>query len=163
MPACSAPSVVTSLRDFYRTAPLVLPSNSKFHQFRCQLASGYFRVLLGSVRSVEDLREQLVRYAPLNVWESANQFLNPSSVGFNDYRGKRAGYQISNNLMLGDGVLAFDVDFHDRSFDEGKADALRILDYLHELGLKEERVTYTGRGFQIIVEKHDLHLPRGSP
>lgn len=154
---------VDVLRGYYEIAPLELPENAKFHQFRVELVNHHFRILRGSIRSVEDLRKQLVHLAPLNVWESANMFLNQSSVGFNDYCGKRAGWQWASNIMLGDGNLVFDCDFHDRGFEDVRTDALKILDYLHEQGYREDRVTATGRGFQILCLRHDLHLPRVSP
>ena len=154
---------INAFRDYYSHAELVLPENPRFHQFRVQVPDGHFKVLCRPIRSSEDLRKRLMRLAPLNCWESANMFLSPSNVSFNDFRGKRAGWQVANNILLGDGVLVFDTDFHDRSFDEAKTDALTILDYLHELGLKEDRVTFTGRGFQILVLHHDLHLPQVHP
>jgi hypothetical protein len=93
----------------------------------------------------------------------ANPFLASADVSFNDFKGKRAGYGIANNLLLGDGVIILDCDFHECSFTEAKQDALRIQDYLHERGYPIAQVKFSGRGFQILVVEHDLTLPQAHP
>jgi len=89
-----------------------------------------------------------------------NCFIDPANVGYAEFNGKRGGFNHSANILLGDGLLAFDTDFHDREFTEAKHDALMILDYLKEHGYPVQCVIFSGMGFHVKVEHHDLHLSR---
>jgi len=155
--------VENTLKEYYQHAELTVPENSKFHHFRFRLQSGSWLGIKDTVRSPEDLRRWLLILTPMDVYNSANCFLNPSSMSYVKFDGKKAGWNISSNIMLWDGAIVLDTDFHIRTFNEAKRDALVILDYLYERGYAESEVKFTGQGFQTIVEKHELHLPRVSP
>jgi len=116
-----------------------------------------------TIRTPNDLRRWLIALAPIDVYNSANEFLSPSSMSYTEFDGKKSGWNISDNILLGDGVILVDTDFHNRTFNEAKQDALTILDYLHERGYVVDEIKATGQGFQLLVTKHDLFLPQVSP
>lgn len=150
-----------TLKEYYAHAKLELPDNPQWHQFKIECANGKFWVIRDSIRTVETLRDWLLRLTPINVYSSANCFLAPQELSYAEFNGKRAGYNHSQNIIIGDGVLVFDVDFHDeRSFQDAKRDALAIMDCLHEKGYRVDEIVFSGAGFRLIVNNHGLHLPR---
>lgn len=159
--ALASPELLDTLGTYYQTAPLELAEPlPKFHQYRVRLGNGKFLRIKDRIRSVEHLRKWLIRLVPLDCYAMANPFLDCPSVSHAEFNGKRAGYNHAENFLIGDGIIAFDTDFHDRSFERAKQDALTIIDYLHERGYEVSEVVYTGNGFHVKSFNHDLHLPR---
>lgn len=92
----------------------------------------------------------------LDVYHSIAYFCNPASVSFNDFKGKKGGYQVANNLLVG-GDLVFDIDARTEGLNFAKQEALRCCDWLLEKGYHHIAV-FSGRGFHVRVTKHDLEL-----
>jgi hypothetical protein len=158
------PVLLSVLRGYYEHASLELSEPyPRFHQHRLRLPSDKFLKIRDTIRTPEDLKKWCVQLTPLDVFHTVNPFLSPSNVSCTEFNGKKAGWNISDNLLLGDGALIFDVDYHERGFDEAKRDALGIHDYLKERGYSINQTNHTGRGFQILVTEHDLHLPQIHP
>ena len=123
------------------------------------MADGHFVPIKDSIRNPEGLRKWLVRLTPIHVYASVSCWLNPTELSFGDFNDKKAGYNHAQNVLIHD-MLVFDTDFHDRTFEEAHQDALTIHDYLDEQGYHVDEVNYSGLGFHLIVQKHDLYLPR---
>lgn len=151
---------LVNLRAYYEHAELTLPEPyPHWHQFRVQLPNGHFLRIKDTIHTQSDLHKWLERLTPLHCYASVNTFLSPSGVSHGEFNGKKAGWNHSNNILIGDGVLAFDVDFHNRSFAEAKRDALVVVEYMKAWGY-DARVHFSGSGFHIIIQNHDLHLSR---
>jgi hypothetical protein len=150
-----------TLRDYYQHAELELaePFNP-FHQYRVELPNHHFLILKDKIRNTEDLRKWIVRLCPIHVYATANAWLNPQSLSYMEFNGRKAGYNYAQNVLLNDGILAFDTDFHARPYQEAKDDALAIQDYMHECGYRVDYVAFSGGGFQLKIYEHDLHLAR---
>lgn len=153
------PETLTALREYYEHAELTLPAPyPNWRNFRVQLPSGRFFNIPDRIRTPQILSRWALKLLPLHIWASTGCWLDPQNLSYADFNGKKAGYNHAQNILIHDD-LVFDVDFHTRTFKEAKADALTVLDYLHELGYETE-VHFTGAGFQLVAAHHDLELPR---
>jgi len=101
------------------------------------------------------------RVGDSDVYHSIAYFCNPSTVSFNDFRGKKAGFQQADNLLI-NGDLVFDIDARQRSLLSARDDALGCRDWLLQMGYSPV-VVFSGRGFHLRVLKHDLGLKAEKP
>jgi hypothetical protein len=113
------------------------------------------RQLHKTVHSVAQLEEEIRKLKVLHAYNSIGYYLNPISVSFNDFEGKKAGWQVSDNILIGSD-LVFDIDARDRTLIRAKRDAIVCYDWLREKGY-EAFTVFSGRGFHIRVTKHDLN------
>jgi hypothetical protein len=112
------------------------------------------------IKSVTQLEEQIPADCP-DIYHSIAYYCNPSSVSFNDFKGKKAGYQQANNILIG-GDLVFDIDVGQHGMDYAKRNALACRDWLLEKGYRPITV-FSGRGFHLRVTKHDLEIKEELP
>ncbi|HEV8595150.1 MAG TPA: hypothetical protein VGR51_06440 [Thermoplasmata archaeon] len=141
-----------ALAEFYRHAPLWLPSRPTFRQFRVarETADGRtaFRKIEDRVKDEETLRAWLVRLTPLHVYFTTSRWLDPVRLGPRDLRHKRGGYPIAHNVFLGQ-ELYFDIDAPG-DLAAAKADARALLAFLRREGLADLRLVYSGnKGFHV--------------
>ena len=153
-----------ALRSYYEEAPLWLPPHPTFRQFRVAVPRGDARLAFlkidDRVRNETVLRRWLVRLAPEHVYFTTSRWLDPQRLGPREYRGRKAGYRVAHNILLGQ-ELYFDIDAPGE-FDLAKADAERVLDCLRREGLEDLRLVYSGnKGFHIhAYDFEEKFLPR---
>ncbi len=140
------------LRTFYGDAPLWLPPQPTFRQFRVAVerddGTVRFRKLDDRVKDVATLRRWLVEFAPLHAYYTTSRWLDPQRLGPRDRRGRRAGYAIAHNILLGQ-ELYFDIDAPG-DLDAAKDDARRLLGFLRGEGLRDLRLVHSGnKGFHV--------------
>ena len=190
---------VRRIRRYYKKVPeedLYLPPFSTFRQFRffCwdhnsqQIVP---KVLKDRVRTKRGLKGHLKRLAPLDVYYTTAQWLNPEGIG-PDPNGKMARYKFKkkkwcseksgkitlpryhNTLMKRD--LYFDVDYDNKDYNEGIKMVKEVIDSMKGLtSFKEyewpqltdddfEIVFSGGKGFHVIVNGfYDRVIANGIP
>jgi DNA primase catalytic subunit len=141
-----------ALRAYYATAPLWLPPRPTFRQFRVAVdrpgRRTRFLKIDDRVKNAETLRGWLVRLAPAHVYFTTSRWLDPQRLGPRDLRGRKAGYPIAHNILLGQ-ELYFDIDAPG-DLDAAKEDASALLQFLREEGLDDLRLVYSGnKGFHV--------------
>jgi hypothetical protein len=146
----------------YDLALLQLPEPFPHWRFyRIMLPDGRMRQIRDQIRCLSQLENIIQRAKPLDVYHSVAYYCNPSTVSFNDFRGKRSGFQQADNLLLG-GDLVFDIDSRENDIRFAKKNALTCRDWLLERGYRPITV-FSGRGFHLRVSKHDLELTKERP
>src|SRR2546427_4122251 len=140
------------LRDFYRQAPLWLPAQPTFRQFRVvregRDGKTAFRKIEDRVKDEKTLRAWLVRLAPLHVYFTTSRWLDPQRLGPRELRGRKGGYPIAHSVFLGQ-ELYFDIDAPG-DLAAAKADARSLLVLLRKEGLADLRLVYSGnKGFHV--------------
>ncbi len=140
------------LRTFYRDADLWLPPRPTFRQFRFALErpDGGLRFckVEDRVKDIETLRRWLVRLAPAHVYFTTSRWLDPQRLGPRDLRGRRPGYPIAHNVLLGQ-ELYFDIDAPG-DLAAAKSDASALLRFLHREGLRDLALVFSGnKGFHV--------------
>lgn len=141
-----------ALRAYYRAADLWLPPRPTFRQFRVAVerAGGPLRFLKvdDRVKDEETLRSWLLRLAPAHVYFTTSRWLDPQRLGPREFRGKRAGYPIAHNILLGQ-ELYFDIDAPG-DLGAAKEDAAALLCFLRREGLSDLALVYSGnKGFHV--------------
>jgi DNA primase catalytic subunit len=119
------------------------------------------RQIRRQIRNLSQLDNIIKQVKPLDVYHSIAYYCNPSAVSFNDFRGKKPGFQQADNLVLG-GDLVFDIDAGEKGLGAAKKDALTCRDWLLEKGYSPITV-FSGRGFHLRVSGHDLELTKEKP
>ena len=153
-----------ALLAYYATADLWLPPSPTFRQFRFAVArpDGHvtFRKIEDRVRDVATLRRWLLRFVPEHAYFTTSRWLDPQRLGPRELRGRKAGYPIAHNVLLGQ-ELYFDLDVPD-DLDAAKQYAFRLLDFLRGEGLRELRLVYSGnKGFHVHAYDFEARfLPR---
>ncbi len=153
-----------ALRAYYACAPLWLPPRPTFRQFRVAVEGpgGRLRFLKveDRVKDLETLRRWLVRLAPLHVYFTTSRWLDPQRLGPRDLKGRRAGYPIAHNVLLGQ-ELYFDIDAPG-DLEGAKEDASALLAFLRREGLRDLRLVYSGnKGFHVHAYDFEARfLPR---
>jgi hypothetical protein len=125
------------------------------------LPDGRMRQIRHQIRCLSQLDGIIQRAKPLDVYHSVAYYCNPSIVSFSDFRGKKSGFQQADNLILG-GDLVFDIDSGERGLGFAKKNALTCRDWLLEKGY-HPIIIFSGRGFHLRVNKHDLELTKERP
>jgi len=133
--------------------------NWRFYRFI--LADGQVHQIRDEIRYALQLEDYVTRFLPTDVYHSVAYYTDPTCVGFNDFRRKKAGYQNAYNLLIG-GDLVFDIDARSRHLDDALSDARTCHDWLSEKGY-QPRVIFSGRGFHVRVSHHDLVLKEDLP
>ncbi len=153
-----------ALRAYYASAPLWLPPRPTFRQFRVAVERPGGRLLFlkveDRVKDEETLRAWLLRLAPAHVYFTTSRWLDPQRLGPRDLKGRRAGYPIAHNILLGQ-ELYFDIDAPG-DLDGAKEDAAALLAFLHREGLRDLRLVYSGnKGFHVHAYDFEARfLPR---
>jgi len=129
--------------------------------YRIKFPDGHMRQIRDQIRTSSQLERVIQRTEPIDVYHSIAYFCNPSMASFNDFRGKKRGFQQADNLLLG-GDLVFDIDSDERGIRLARENALSCRDWLLEKGYQPIAV-FSGRGFHLRVTKHDLALTKELP
>lgn len=177
---------VRRIRKYYRKLPeeeLYLPPHSTFRQFRffCwdhQNQQVVAKVLKDRVRTKKGLKGHLQRLAPLHVYYTTAQWLNPEGIG-PDPKGKMAKNKFKkkkwcspsgkitlpryhNTLLKRD--LYFDVDYDNKDYNEGIRMVKEVIDTMKdvtsygefewpELTDDDFDIVFSGgKGFHVIVD-----------
>lgn len=119
------------------------------------------RQIRHQIHSLSKLQDIIEHAKPLDIYHSIAYYCNPSRVSFNDFRGKRSGFQQADNLLLG-GDLVFDIDCGKQGIELARNNALTCRDWLMDKGYRPITV-FSGRGFHLRVNKHDLQLTKERP
>ena len=141
-----------ALRDYYARAPLWLPPRATFRQFRVAVdgpgGRPRFRKIDDRIRDVDTLRTWLLRLAPAHVYFTTSRWLDPQRLGPRELRGRKAGYPIAHNILLGQ-ELYFDIDAPG-DLEGAKQDADSLLRVLRTEGLRDLALVYSGnKGFHV--------------
>jgi hypothetical protein len=134
-------------KTYYKDCKLWLPENPQWRIFRFRLQDYSFKTTF--IRSEEQLRKELLRWEPLDVYYSAAQWLNPKRLKPKCHGAP--GFVYADRLLLTlDPVLDFDNKDITKAFD----DAMIAIRYVkHNLGYNIKYLLYTGgRGFQVCFE-----------
>jgi len=119
------------------------------------------RQIRHQIRDLSELEALVNKVGNVDVYHSIAYYYNPSSVSYNDFRGKKAGYQQADNLLI-NGDIVFDIDARNRSLSSARTDAIECRDLLLEKGYSPI-VVFSGRGFHLRVLQHDLELKEELP
>ena len=141
---------------------LVLPE--PYHNWRFYKiiqSDGRVRQIRDQIRDLSELEALINKVGNVDVYHSIAYYSNPSRVSYNDFRGKKAGYQQADNLLI-NGDIVFDIDARNRSLSSARTDAIECRDLLLEKGYLPI-VVFSGRGFHLRVLKHDLELKEELP
>jgi DNA primase catalytic subunit len=105
MDSGSSTSLRSQIRSYYKSnwVDLVVTSPVKFRHFRFRLEDGSFYKIKCKIHDSGDLRQYLVRKAPLDVYYSTACWLNPHALG------SRVEKDVLKNLMISCD-LVFDID-----------------------------------------------------
>lgn len=147
-----------ALREYYRTAELWIPPKSTKRQFRFAIERGSdlrFTKVKDRIYNTEVLRKWLLREAPVHAYYTTSMWLDPQNLGPKQYKGKRAGYEFSHNVFLGQ-ELYFDIDAPG-DLDAAKRHLLDLVDLMKgEFGFKDMRTVFSGsKGFHLYVYDFD--------
>jgi DNA primase catalytic subunit len=137
------------------TNNLVLPYNSKWRQFKIRLLNGKFLTVKKRIRNINDLKKVLLEFIPIDIYYSVSQWINPTVVSFNSFKGIKSGYELAYNLFL-NGDLVFDIDGKGNNLiekiEDAKSKTIKLIDILKEMGFNDFRIVFTGsKGFRIDV------------
>lgn len=122
---------------------------------------GQVHQIKDEIRSKQQLEDYVAHFLPTDAYHSVAYYSDPTCVSFNDFRGKRSGYQNAYNLLIG-GDIVFDIDARKRDLDAALNDARTCQDWLSEKGYRP-RTIFSGRGFHVRVSDHDLTLKKEIP
>jgi hypothetical protein len=127
---------------FYKTAPLQLPHNFQFRQFRIRKGEKWIKFF--KIGSEAELRERLVKFAPDAAYFSVSCYLHPEKVGMS-WRMQGKGYKTLSNIILSsDFFMDFD---HAEALDDVK----KAYSYLKEQGFEDFKLIATKRGFHLWI------------
>ncbi len=136
-------TVTDQIAEYYRRAPIVLPSDPQWRFFRVQKESGHFQQVKDNVRDIETLRRHLMRLRPFHAWYSAGRWLNAQNVSSNDS-------EWSNSVLINSDVI-IEADYE--VLEEARQNALKTWDWVESAGYRVVNCTYSGRrGFQLATD-----------
>lgn len=138
-------------------ANLVLPSDSKFRQYKLILDNHAVIKVMKSIRKPDDLKELLLKFQPAGLFVSVSKFYSPQNVCQKKKNWCKAGYRIAQNIFI-DGELV--IDFDEGGFDEVKK-AANIL--ISEFGIDELDIVETGRGHHLWAKNFSEKLCTNKP
>lgn len=130
------------IRNYYKTTQnLVLLPNSQFRQYKFFDGKRWI-ILKKKIRTVEELREQLIKHAPIEAFWSVSLFLNPERIEF------RKQSSITDKLFLSStGFLDF--DSRDGDLEQVKKDVSKAYMFLKGRDYKGLKLVFSGRGFHL--------------
>ena len=169
---------VRRIRRYYKSITeddLYLPPNSNFRQYRffvwdSQMQKISVRVLKDNVRTKKILLSHLRRLAPLHVYYTTGQWLNPQGIGpdpdskLGETKMRKKGWctpgkkitlrRYHNTLMKRD--LYFDVDYDNKDYNQGIQMVDRLIEKLNSQVHYEHgsvQIVFSGsKGFHLIVD-----------
>ena len=169
---------VRRIRRYYKSITeddLYLPPNSNFRQYRffvwdSQMQKISVRVLKDNVRNKKILLSHLRRLAPLHVYYTTGQWLNPQGIGpdpgskFGEAKMRKKGWctpskkitlrRYHNTLLKRD--LYFDVDYDNKDYNQGIQMVDRLIEKLNSEVHYEHgtvQIVFSGsKGFHLIVD-----------
>ncbi len=116
---------------------ILLPPHLKFLHFRI-FAPGPIKIKW-KIRTLNDVRDMLIHYAPLHAFYSTSYFLNPTKVGRKGSDG--AIFLFSDEFV---------VDVDRENLEEAKEDTLKLIEAIREINLTIKYVVFSGhKGFHI--------------
>jgi DNA primase catalytic subunit len=145
------PSFLRSrIKSYYKSnqTDLAVVSAVNFRHFRFRLADGTFYKVRRKVRDSRDLREHLVRKAPLDVYYSTACWLNPHLLG------SRVEKDILRNIMISCD-LAFDIDFGEKvkTLEDARLQVIALTEFLESKGINVRYSAFSGnKGFHVVCD-----------
>ncbi len=144
-----SPLLRSQIKSYYRSNPVDLKTTSpvKFRHFRFRLEDTSFYKVKCKIRDSRDLREHLVKKAPLDVYYSTACWLNPHILG------SRVEKDVLKNLMISCD-LAFDIDRGGKLKLEGaRQQAIGINEFLKSKGISVRYSAFSGsKGFHVVCD-----------
>jgi DNA primase catalytic subunit len=139
----------SQIKSYYKSNPidLTLTPRLSFRHFRFRLEDGSFYKVKSKIRVPTDLREYLVRKAPLDVYYSTACWLNPHLLG------SRIEKDVLKNLMISCD-LAFDIDCGGKiGLEDARQQAIAINEFLISKGIKVRYSAFSGsKGFHVVCD-----------
>jgi DNA primase catalytic subunit len=149
MDSGSPPLLRSRIRSYYRSSPIDLAVTSpvRFRHFRFRLEDGSFYKIKCKIRDSRDLRQYLVRKAPLDVYYSTACWLNPHALG------SRVEKDVLKNLMISCD-LAFDIDRGGKlELEDARQQAIAINEFLESKGISVRYSAFSGsKGFHVVCD-----------
>jgi DNA primase catalytic subunit len=143
------PPLRSQIKSYYKSnlVDLAVISSVKFRHFRFRLEDGSFHKIKCKIRDSQDLRERLVKKAPLDVYYSIACWLNPHVLG------SRVEKNVLKNLMISCD-LAFDIDRGGKlKLEDTRQQAIRINEFLESKGINVRYSAFSGsKGFHVVCD-----------
>jgi len=133
------------IRDYYKTAHIILPEHPERRQFKFQLLNNKWVVLDKRIRNEEDLRKYLIRLAPKHVFCSIAQWLNPLGI-------EKTDYKYNKILIAIDGFLEIDAD----NIKEAKTELNKLVKYLKFKNIDIQNIKFSGKKGFHVTYKQDI-------
>lgn len=144
-----SPLLRSQIKSYYESNPVDLATISpvKFRHFRFRLEDTSFYKVKCKIRDSRDLREHLVKKAPLDVYYSTACWLNPHILG------SRVEKDILKNLMISCD-LAFDIDRGGKlKLEDARQQAIRMNEFLKSKGISVRYSAFSGsKGFHVVSD-----------
>ena len=123
------------IREYYQNLPEsnLDISNLKWRFFRLYTKEYGWIQNKRKIRTAQQLKEFLVKYAPIKAYMSSSFWYNPQ-----DFHGKKLtgpGFPVASTLFLGQ-ELVFDFDAKDKSeLEQVRFDVLKLLKYMKTINI----------------------------
>lgn len=139
----------SQIRSYYKShfVDLAVISSVKFRHFRFRLEDGSFYKVKRKIHDSQDLREHLVKKAPLDVYYSTACWLNLHRLG------SRVEKDVLKNLMISCD-LAFDIDRGGKfKLEDTRQQAIRTNEFLESKGISVRYSAFSGnKGFHVVCD-----------
>lgn len=149
MDSVFSPLLRSQIKSYYKSNPVDLATTSpvKFRHFRFRLEDTSFYKVKCKIRDSQDLREHLMKKAPLDVYYSTACWLNPHILG------SRVEKDVLKNLMISCD-LAFDIDRGGKlKLEDTRQQAIRMNEFLKSKGISVRYSAFSGsKGFHVVSD-----------
>jgi len=149
MDSVFSPPLRSQIKSYYKSNPVDLATTSpvKFRHFRFRLEDTSFYKVKCKIRDSRDLREHLIKKAPLDVYYSTACWLNPHILG------SRVEKDVLKNLMISCD-LAFDIDRGGKlKLEDARQQAIRMNEFLKSKGISVRYSAFSGsKGFHVVSD-----------
>ena len=149
MDSVFSPPLRSQIKSYYKSNPVDLATTSpvKFRHFRFRLEDTSFYKVKCKIRDSRDLREHLIKKAPLDVYYSTACWLNPHILG------SRVEKDVLKNLMISCD-LAFDIDRGGKlKLEDTRQQAIRMNEFLKSKGISVRYSAFSGsKGFHVVSD-----------
>jgi DNA primase catalytic subunit len=144
-----SPLLRSQIKSYYKSNPVDLATTPpvKFRHFRFRLEDTSFYKVKCKIRDSRDLREHLVKKAPLDVYYSTACWLNPHILG------SRVEKDVLKNLIISCD-LAFDIDRGGKlKLEDARQQAIRMNEFLESKGISVRYSAFSGsKGFHVVCD-----------
>jgi len=145
-----SPFLRSQIKSYYKSNPtdLAMVPAVNFRHFRFRLADGSFYKVKRKIHNPKDLREHLVRKAPLDVYYSTACWLNPHLLG------SRVEKDVLKNVMISCD-LAFDIDFGGeiKTLEDARLQVIALNGFLESRGINVRYSAFSGsKGFHVVCD-----------